>query len=284
MPQLLPGEEQNDVIKCTLAQSMIEDRYPPEAWVQVYTDGSATNAVYDGGAGVMITTPEGRKIESGIPTGLHCTNYTAEKQAIMHALDKLDESLTECSQVVILTDARSVLEALAGEKEPELRRRINRFCQEHQRVAMQWVPAHCGIPGNEIADQLAKSGANEMQHDRSISFVEKKAMIKSFFRTTPKADALHSLERWQQVIVLRLRTGHSRLKAHLSKKLHVVGSPNCTCGDEETPEHVLQHCHLYHRQRLKVWPEPTEIQTKIYGSKRDLENTTKFIEEIGLTV
>jgi len=26
-------------------------------------------------------------------------------------------------------------------------------------VCIEWVPAHCGIEGNEMADQLAKTGA-----------------------------------------------------------------------------------------------------------------------------
>ena len=30
---------------------------------------------------------------------------------------------------------------------------------------MQWIPSHCGIPGNEKADQLAKEGAAEDQPD-----------------------------------------------------------------------------------------------------------------------
>ena len=28
-------------------------------------------------------------------------------------------------------------------------------------IQIEWVPAHCGIDGNEMADQLAKQGAND---------------------------------------------------------------------------------------------------------------------------
>ena len=85
-----------------------------------------------------------------------------------HAIDKLGDCHSECSQVAVFTDARSVLEALTGDKEPELRRKLRNLPLDH-RVTMQWVPAHCGIPGNEAADCLAKQGANVDQHEREVT-------------------------------------------------------------------------------------------------------------------
>jgi ribonuclease HI len=54
-----------------------------------------------------------------------------------------------------------------------------------RRVVLQWVPAHCGIPGNETADELAKLGAREEQPDNQVSFAEKKTLVKAAMR--PKA-------------------------------------------------------------------------------------------------
>ena len=34
VPKLTSGDSQNDVIKCTLTQAMIEGRNPPEAWIE----------------------------------------------------------------------------------------------------------------------------------------------------------------------------------------------------------------------------------------------------------
>ena len=36
-----------------------EHNYPPETWTHVYTDGSATKAITDGGAGIIIQYPSG---------------------------------------------------------------------------------------------------------------------------------------------------------------------------------------------------------------------------------
>jgi len=39
---------------------------------------------------------------------------------------------------------------------------------QHRRVVMQWVPAYCGLPGNEKADELAKLGAKG-RHKTTVS-------------------------------------------------------------------------------------------------------------------
>ena len=64
---------------------MIDEQYPAESWIHLDTDGSATNAVADGGAGVYINSPGGPTITAGTPTGKHCTNYAAEVEALIQA-------------------------------------------------------------------------------------------------------------------------------------------------------------------------------------------------------
>ena len=129
--------------------------YPQEAWIQAYTDGSATKAVADGGAGVFIVFPDRTVITESIPTGINCSNYRAEVQALLTAIQMVKTSTRrEYRQVAFLTDALSVLEALNNGGEPELTDSLMSLAKTH-RVAIQWIPAHCGIPGNEAADRLA---------------------------------------------------------------------------------------------------------------------------------
>ena len=94
----------------------------------------------------------------------------------------------------------------------------------------------------------------------------------------------HLLSWKQQVILVRLRTGHNRLNSHMHHKLKLAPSPTCPCGQEEqTTEHVLQRCPLYKATREDVWPVSTSLTTKLYGCKQELEKTS-FISPAVLIV
>ena len=59
IPQLDQGKELDASIRRSLALVNIAENYPPETWTHVYTDGSATKATTDGGAGIIIQYPSG---------------------------------------------------------------------------------------------------------------------------------------------------------------------------------------------------------------------------------
>lgn len=282
VPGVSSGDAQDSGVKRTLTLAMLEDQYPQEAWIHAYTDGSATNATANGGAGVYMTTPGGQDTTASIPTGKLCSNYAAEVHALTKAAELVRDSHSDCHQVVFLTDALSALEALAGNKLPRLMQLLQELSRK-RRVVLQWVPSHCGLPGNEMADQLAKQGTIEEQPDDGVTFPEKRTLIKALFKTPREQDAYHALERWQQVIIFRLRTGHCRLNSHMYYTMRLAPSPKCRCGEaDETPEHVLQTCRLLTQPRDRVWPERTSLQTKLYGTRRDLEETTSFVSQAEL--
>ena len=101
IPLLGQNDLQADLVKSNIARSHCEDLYPQEAWVHAYTDGSATKAVRDGGAGVFIRYPNGETLTRSAPTGTYCSNYKAEVQALTLAAEMVKES--EYQQVVFLT-------------------------------------------------------------------------------------------------------------------------------------------------------------------------------------
>ena len=77
--------------------------------------------------------------------------------------------------------------------------------------------------------------------ENSLSFHEKKTIIKTCARPRVEQDDYHQLSREEHVIILSLRSGHNRLNHHLSTKLKLVPSPLCACGAEnQTAEHILQ--------------------------------------------
>ena len=67
---------------------------------------------------------------------------------------------------MFLTDSKSVLDALVRHGEYEVRVKLSKLI-ESSRLVLQWIPAHCGISGNEKADELAKRGANMQQENHN---------------------------------------------------------------------------------------------------------------------
>ena len=98
-------------------------------------------------------------------------------------------------------------------------------------------------------------------------------------------DDCHFLDRWQQVVVMRLRTGHSRLNAHMFRKMKLAPSPTCNCGlEDQTAEHILQRCSLLQTARRNLWPTAVQLHTKLYDSKEELEKAATFILQTELSV
>ena len=116
----------------------------------------------------MIYLPNGETLEAASATGRYCTNHDAEVKALEQGAQAvIDLTDTNSEDVVFLTDSRSVLDSLAGHGEHNLRRKLYSIL-EHRRVVLQWIPAHCGIKGNEHADRLAKQGANMEQKNSQL--------------------------------------------------------------------------------------------------------------------
>ena len=170
----------------------------------------------------------------------------------MKAATIVQASDHDCKQVVFLSDALSIQQAYQNHSLPKLAKDLHKVAAT-RRAVLRWIPAHCGISGNEQVDILAEEGARGEQHDNKISFREKKTLIRVLTMPRSRRDDYHLLYREQQVVLVRLRTGHNRLNSHMHGKLKLAPSPTCLCGQEDqTTEHVLQRC-----PRHKVMREET---------------------------
>ena len=277
------------------ALELIHDHYPQESWTQVYTDGSAEHAVKNGGAGTYVKFPGGKEARLATPTGQFSTNYKAEAEAIIQGVRLVKESPHTSCKIVFLSDAKSVLQAVGTNKDKnlnELLHELTSLAQTHT-VALQWIPSHCGIAGNEIADQLAKRGATEAQTDKSTTYGEARTLIKASQHSNwlsqhpkyNKADPYYLLTRAQQVVIFRLRTGHNRMNYHLFTKLKIGQTDQCPCKTGSmTTEHLLQSCPLHTTLRNQFWDQDTPLQRKLYGSLEDLHRTAAFADRTGASI
>ena len=256
-----------------------------ESWTHVYTDSSAENAIQNGGAGVYIQYPGGRENIYSLTTGLYCTNYKAEAEALKTAAAHIEVSTHASHSAVLLTDALSMLHACLSNRDTNhnhLSAALASLCRSHA-VTLQWIPSHCNVPDHEAAHSLAKEDTTKEQVDRSTSYPEVKTILKAKQHSKwrleypwyKKADSYNLLTRWEQVDRPQLpQLYSSHCICHIEQ---------CPCGTgNQTTEHLLQSCPLYEWLIKGIWPDHTTLACKFYGSQADLRCTA--IEETGVSI
>lgn len=295
IPGIGKKDSQSNAEKKSITMEYIHNSYPQHNWTHVYTDGSADQAVKNGGAGIYIRYPEGREEHISLATGLYSTNFKAEAVALRTGAAHIEHSPLSSINVVFFSDAKSVLQALDTARDKEmndLSSALTSLCRAHQ-VILQWVPSHCNILGNEAADALAKEGTTKEQSDRSVTFKEAKTIIKAkqhskWLQQHPqhnRKDPFHLLSRSEQVLIFRLRTGHNRMNHHLYTKFKIGQTDQCPCQTGSmTTEHLLQSCPLHDGLRHQIWAEETTVQRKLYGSLEDLQRTATFAQRAGVSI
>ena len=204
------GEQPAPVLR-TNTLDLIDEKYNNAEWTHVYIDGSATEAVKDAGSGIFIKFPSGNVKRISIPAGHTCSNYKAELLAIQTALDSLEDLELNKRNIALFTDSLSALQGLDSDRDDltllKIKQSLSKLGEE-KNIVLQWMPAHCGIPGNEEADKLAKRG-RETNDDQpsSLTFAEVKTIVKTKWDNDWKKnhsdysmekEAMHNMEREQQ--------------------------------------------------------------------------------------
>ena len=167
----------------------------------IYTDGSAKNRrTAIGGEGILLTAGHQSNPtihhSYAIQAGKRCSSFQAEMKAIKKALQIIQKEESP-QKVRIVSDSQSVLLRIANlqpaipvksadvSEFKNLRAALN---DKGHQMTFTWCPIHCGVVGNEMAEEQARKGAAANQEDVRQNYDSVKAIIR---RATRLGDLSH---------------------------------------------------------------------------------------------
>ena len=141
-------------------------------YIEIYTDGACRGNPGKGGWGALIR--QAGKENTIYGGKLQTTNNVMELTAAIKALEFLEKG----SDVVLTTDSKYVMQGISdwidnwksrnwktSAKKPvlnkELWQKLDELAGQHK-IRWKWVKGHSGHRENEIADQLANKGIDEL--------------------------------------------------------------------------------------------------------------------------
>lgn len=216
--------------------------------------------------------------------GLYPTVFQAEVYAIIDCVCICLKRNYRFTNICIFSDSLAALNALKGYtcrsklvwegtkllRELSLKNKVNLF----------WVPGHCGILGNEIADSLARKGSEadfigpepffgvpDCSLKMELKFWEM-SMVQSIWNNTDtsrqakrfivpgakSAQELLELSKNNLRVITGLLTGHCPSRYHLFNMGKILDSSCRFCQFEiETSEHLLCSCVALIHSRMLIF-------------------------------
>jgi ribonuclease HI len=254
----------------------------------VYPDGSASAGTMNGGSGVAITKGDPADpiiLEKFMRKGAkHTCSYEEEAEALDIILDWVEEACDPNESVGIFTDSQSLCEALLSFS-PDIDQLRFKLKNSKCKIFIQWIPGHSKIPGNDLADELAKQATLIPGPHRPTSFGSICTKIRGLTRDPPggichatnstrdpppihersrevyrclsKDKERQVSSRSEQTLLAKLRSGHHTSLQEYKNRIDKVTDPICPlCREEEhTLEHWFTKCPATENQRRKLFGE-----------------------------
>ena len=243
----------------------LQKNYPNH--LKVYTDGSLLDNKQSGSAFVIPFL----NVNKSYSIGKDRSIFVAELTAIVMALHYLVDFPFSIFRVLLCVDSKSVLQSLERSNSShaivnEVWHLIHLLSCKGTDITFCWVPSHCGIFGNELADRSAKKGAKkENSSDRldlPLTLDEAFGILKrvTWHRFEDKQKSsnkfvscknnIFTFNQLQGIEYLKINDSYSykhfisvffKLKLNAFKTKY-VSSVKCPCGHSITSSHILFDC------------------------------------------
>lgn len=275
----------------------------------IYTDGSKCTE----GVGIGIFFDD-TKEEINKFINLDLSIKTAETIAIYLSL-KMAISMQK-DNIVIFTDSKSSCMSIKN----NIKLSKNNYYEQqiielanlnpNIQIFLQWIPAHVGVPGNEVADKLASKKINitniipekikipsadainickKIIHNKWTEQFKTITQFKGIYHANIISQPTHEpwfkktqLNSAQIKQITRLRTGHTYDKKH-HYIMKLTDSNLCSsCNIIENHEHIINHCTQHEHTRQKYSDIKTRGLSDILqrGPDSALASITSFLNDI----
>ena len=202
--------------------------------------------------------------------------FFAELSAIYFALKSIIKMKNKT--FTIYSDSKSSLQTIQiPNSKHEIVRQIQTLCFKlfcnNNNLLFCWVPGHCGIKGNELADKEAKTAANNPRIClKPITTSDMKIVIKnqvySFWKTFWNSQTQNKLKnigtqigpksfsnfpnRLEEIKFTRIRLGHAKITHSFILK-NEDPTICTTCHVRISVLHILLICPRFHQERIKYF-------------------------------
>lgn len=289
------GVGKQDILETNIRFMSSVEEQNWSGWDYIFTDASKISI--DDCVGVGLVHWQ-HKIIQKIKLPPESSVFTGECFALLKAVELV--ILLKSKRTIIFSDSKSALRTI--EKFPfqmkpcypiicEIRDKLLICSQRNHTIIFAWIPSHCGIKGNEKADQLAKEAIKDgdivpyINYCHDLTALPKTYLWESWndvwLRSSKFKGKLYaeiqptiSSKPWffkaksskiVTSIISRMRLGHVCTPHHLAR-LRIVDSNICECGEDIGDlDHIFFSCSQYDRtsfmnslQLLQV-PFPTKI-------------------------
>lgn len=236
-------------------------------YIYIYTDASKSGDR----SGFSVVDPKNFFLKmASVPKQFSIFN--AELFAILDAVKYINKISRRDQQFIICTDSLSAVQELQRYTENYLAVEIFKYVGRNKNICFKWIPGHSNIPGNEIADEVAKSASEIMVTtnilvDRKdfksylkMKFLNKWSLQWTNIQNNKLRDIKPSMDPWtfsneftrkEASTITRLRLGHT----NLTHSFLMAKEPSPVCLDCRLPltvKHILIECKKYDTLKNKL--------------------------------